>query len=285
MQKIKWFFTRLKYNPYIQRALSSLEKARTALKIERMNLGILVFYTIIIFASQIIFHLQKANGTLLPSSSFFWQLFSWMMTGYTGFMLYLGFRHETRIPNRFTLTESIFTAIAIAGIVLLSGVGIGKLTWLLAGGIQTEKDLVTVGSLCSTPTSIKSTNSCKNCAGNLILYNTRIKNLEKVNEDYNLQTVNHLDQAEYIACIDSTTHVEEICKYEKGDEYTMSYETVTVRVFSLLTGKQQGTDSYLAAAAPGCPFFVTTTNGVSDFPYLTEVEKDSIYQAIENKLK
>jgi hypothetical protein len=46
-------------------------------------------------------------------------------------------------------TKSVFTLVISIGLIFLLSIGVGKLTWVIAGGLRMEKDLIALETICS----------------------------------------------------------------------------------------------------------------------------------------
>ncbi|MBU1660818.1 MAG: hypothetical protein KKD28_05025, partial [Chloroflexi bacterium] len=190
-------------------------------------------------------------------------------------------RIYTYDKNIFTSNESFFAAIVIMSIISIVGIGVGKLVWIFYGGNKLKEDLAALQSVCLSPDVIENVKFCHNCSDSVVLYNLQTNDLESGMPD-SFNVVNRLSQAEYVACIDSSTLIKDICSYEGiGGASTvkyLKYEMVTLRIYSLVTGKQLGRTAHFEADPPNCPASITNSGGVSYFPAFTKVSRELIYQ-------
>jgi hypothetical protein len=239
---------------------------------------VFLFFTVVLLLfAQIMVNLQKARGT---SPSAFWLLFSWVMVATEAYFLFLEFR-----TNRMALGKAFLKSLLIMGGISVLAVGIGQLSWLIAGGPRTEKSLAAMQRFCASPKDFSTTlEVCTDCQNTVVIYNTRTETLTDSASGYDFEVVRLPEQARYVACIQSSVELKDTCEYEKGREYELKYERAAVKVYSLPSAKQVGQTQTFTADAPNCPFFVHVENGVSDFPHFTGVEAGLLYQAIEDAM-
>ena len=188
--------------------------------------------------------------------------------------------------------KSIFALGASISLIFLLSIGAGKLTWLVAGGLQMEKDLTALKIICSPESSVNNILSvineirpCESCSDTTIVFNVGSGKTEGYKSNNYLSEVHRISQAKYVACMTTESDFKK-CEYEGGQDKMILYEEkITTRVFSLISGEQKGEGFSLSADPPSCPYFLNTTNGVPiDFDQFIDISRDLVYESIEKMI-